>query len=122
MRRPGMVSSAYSCRRDASSAGDRYTRWMQLRLARLCLDCDEVHEAQACPLCASEAFAYLTRWVPAPDRPLPSRTQVPPPVALRGRKVGTWLTGGVAGMTALGIAGWLWRQRDATASQHNPRK
>ena len=42
---------------------------MQLRSARLCLDCDEVHDAQRCPHCASETFAFITRWVPVPDRP-----------------------------------------------------
>jgi hypothetical protein len=41
---------------------------MQLRTARLCLDCEEVHDAQQCPICASEAFAFLSRWVPAPER------------------------------------------------------
>jgi hypothetical protein len=91
---------------------------MQLRVARLCLDCDEVHEAQACPLCASEAFAYLTRWVPTPDRPLRSRASVPPPVPSRGAKIGSWLTGGVVGMTALGIAGWLWRHHDAAPKKN----
>ena len=44
---------------------------MQLQSARLCLDCDEVHDAQQCPSCASETFAFITRWVPVPgpDRP-----------------------------------------------------
>ena len=37
---------------------------MQLTTARLCLNCDEVHDAYACPVCASETFVYLTRWVP----------------------------------------------------------
>ena len=37
---------------------------MQLTTARLCLNCDEVHDAQACPVCVSETFVYLTRWVP----------------------------------------------------------
>ncbi len=41
---------------------------MQLRTARLCLDCDEVHDTQQCPPCASETFAFITRWVPVPDR------------------------------------------------------
>ena len=41
---------------------------MQLSVARVCLDCEEVHDAQACPVCASETFAYLTRWVPVQDR------------------------------------------------------
>jgi hypothetical protein len=36
---------------------------MQLRTARVCLDCEEVHDAQQCPTCASETFAFLTRWV-----------------------------------------------------------
>ena len=41
---------------------------MQLRTARLCLDCEEVHEAQECPVCLSEAFVYMTRWMPAEKR------------------------------------------------------
>ncbi len=36
--------------------------------ARLCLDCEEVHDAQQCPVCASETFTFMTRWVPAPER------------------------------------------------------
>jgi len=41
---------------------------MQLHVARLCLDCNEVHDSQSCPVCGSDAFAYLSRWVPAPER------------------------------------------------------
>ena len=41
---------------------------MQLRRARVCLDCEEVHEAQSCPVCASEAFAYLRTWVQVEER------------------------------------------------------
>ena len=41
--------------------------------ARLCLDCDEVHDAQQCPHCASETFAFITRWVPVPDPDRPDR-------------------------------------------------
>jgi hypothetical protein len=40
---------------------------MQLRNARLCLDCEEVHDAAHCPMCASESFAFITRWVPSPS-------------------------------------------------------
>ena len=51
---------------------------MRLDDARLCLDCEEVHEEQVCPSCGSEAFAYLTRWVqPASDR-APRRRPEPP--------------------------------------------
>lgn len=51
---------------------------MQLRMARLCLDCDEVHDEYRCPVCASDHFTYLTRWVPAPDRRDRSRPATPP--------------------------------------------
>ena len=52
---------------------------MQLKTARLCLNCDEVHDAQACPVCVSETFVYLTRWVPR-SQPV-TRRAVPPRVA-----------------------------------------
>jgi hypothetical protein len=38
---------------------------MRLAVARLCLDCEEVHERDTCPVCGSETFAFLKRWVPA---------------------------------------------------------
>jgi hypothetical protein len=41
---------------------------MTLRKARLCLDCEELHDQRHCPICASEAYAFLTQWVPAPER------------------------------------------------------
>jgi hypothetical protein len=52
---------------------------MQLRNARLCLDCEEVHESQQCPLCASETFVFMTRWVPVPERRQKPRSPEPPP-------------------------------------------
>jgi hypothetical protein len=36
---------------------------MQLSVARLCLDCEEIHDADRCPVCTSEAFGFMTRWV-----------------------------------------------------------
>jgi hypothetical protein len=50
---------------------------MQLRVARLCLDCEEVHDQFRCPVCASDHFTYMTRWVPVPER----RQRPRPPVA-----------------------------------------
>src|SRR6266542_2375659 len=95
---------------------------MQLRIARLCLDCDEIHDGQQCPVCASETFTFITRWVPAPERrsgprPTPSPradvyaalTNETARVSTRGRL----LQGGVLGLTAVGLVGWLMR---------NPRK
>ena len=43
---------------------------MKLTSARLCLDCDDVHDEPHCPSCGSESFAFLTRWVdPGGQRP-----------------------------------------------------
>ncbi len=50
---------------------------MQLRVARLCLDCEEVHDQYRCPLCASDHFTYMTRWVPVPERRHRTRPAVP---------------------------------------------
>jgi hypothetical protein len=63
---------------------------MQLRNARLCLDCEEIHDSAHCPACASESFAFITRWVPTPSsEPAPAgpaavRTERPerPPQSL----------------------------------------
>jgi hypothetical protein len=96
---------------------------MQLRTARLCLDCDEVHDAQQCPLCASETFAYLTRWVPVPDRPpkvsRSADVDAPETVGVYRemlhpveRPRGVWRTvrRGAVGLALFGIAGWALRQ------------
>jgi hypothetical protein len=98
---------------------------MQLRIARLCLDCEELHEAQPCPVCASESFAYISRWVPAPERrrqPRPRTSADADTYAQmlhpsRGSSLRRKVVGGVAGMTALSIAGWLWQRWKATPSE-----
>jgi hypothetical protein len=41
---------------------------MQLRVARLCLDCEELHVADVCPICASQSYAFLSRWLPSEER------------------------------------------------------
>jgi hypothetical protein len=40
---------------------------MRLVNARLCLDCEDVHDQQHCPMCGSESFAFMTRWVTPSD-------------------------------------------------------
>ena len=102
---------------------------MQLRTARLCLDCEEVHDGPRCPSCASETFTFITRWVPAPERrgrPRPTTSpeaelyktllnpQSSPSVARR------LLKPGMVGLTALGIAS-LFLGRKAT-SRSEPRR
>jgi hypothetical protein len=96
---------------------------MQLRAARLCLDCEEVHDAQQCPACASEAFAYLTRWVPSPERgALRPRVPQAPDAEVLGtyremlqpgrppRRTWTMIRRGAVGVALLGLAGWVWRR------------
>lgn len=41
---------------------------MQLRVARLCLDCEELFVGDACPVCASERYAFLSSWLPVEER------------------------------------------------------
>lgn len=93
---------------------------MRLRDARLCLDCDEVHDATLCSACGSESFTYISRWIPAPEaerpeRPLPTerteqtklyRELLADGEPARGRR---FLKRGLLGLTALGVAGWAWR-------------
>lgn len=90
---------------------------MQLRVARLCLDCEEIHDGQTCPVCASESFAFISRWVPAPERrhrPRPivspdadTYTQIMHP---RARSVREEIVRSAMGVVAVTVAGWLWRR------------
>jgi hypothetical protein len=92
---------------------------MQLRNARLCLDCEEVHDAQQCPICASEMFTPITRWVVAPERRTraradPSSSRADIYRALidgenRPSRATRLLKGGAVGMAALGLLGWFVR-------------
>lgn len=88
-----------------------YDTGMQLRRARLCLDCEEIHDAQQCPVCASESFVYLSRWVPAPERrarPRPPGSAFPAPqLPSKGKMVGI----GIASLGIFGLAQWLARGR-----------
>ncbi len=101
---------------------------MRLDDARLCLDCEEIHEEQECPSCGSEAFAFLTRWIQSTG---PKAKLVQPPSATHARSAQTpehlaaWreiadgtpersgrgkkiVTRSLLGLAAMGIAGWAW--------------
>ena len=91
---------------------------MRLSTARLCLDCEEIHEEQVCPICASERFGFISRWVPSPEPQKPRTQQSSPKVEiykelLQGKprnSSGTrMLKQGLIGLTAVGVLGWLWR-------------
>jgi hypothetical protein len=104
---------------------------MQLRMARLCLDCEEVHAEQQCPVCASDHFTYLTRWVPAPERRArPRSPSEPPELAVyqrliappppRGRFLARALLGlGAAGVVGLFLGGHRARARPGPAGGEN---
>jgi hypothetical protein len=104
---------------------------MQLRVARLCLDCEEVHDSLECPVCSSESFAYISRWVPVPERRQRPRSEQEPLnnnaetyrqllAADAGQPaMKRWVTRGAFGVAALGVAGWL-LQRGNSGSQEEP--
>lgn len=98
---------------------------MQLHVARLCLDCEDIHDQQTCPVCSSESFAYLSCWIPAPERrmhprPLPSRETADTYRELLDGKRETsdtrrWVKRGVLGLAAaVSMVGWAWRRKAAT--------
>jgi hypothetical protein len=106
---------------------------MQLDSARLCLDCDEIHDSQICPACGSEAFAFLTRWVKPTSDEHRERRQPPPalPAVIATHPVRTpeqieafrqliegkperpagraLVAKGVVGLAAVSLLGWAWR-------------
>lgn len=68
---------------------------MQLRVARLCLDCEELHTDNACPRCASESYAFLSNWLHVEER---RRWRLPAGQADKsgegiGRSIGRWIRG-----------------------------
>ena len=94
---------------------------MKLHVARLCLDCEEIHDEQACPLCGSASFGYISRWIPAPERRTRPRPVITSPTADTYRELlapdqarsdkSRWLRRGVVGVTAVSLAGWIWRRK-----------
>ena len=90
-----------------AAAGLTYTEGMQLRTARLCLDCEEVHETQECPICLSQAGVFLTKWIPAEERRMrrfPSAIKVTP---VTTRDPVRWVKRGVLGLAVLAASRWL---------------
>ena len=99
---------------------------VQLHIARLCLDCDEVYDQQTCPICSSESFAYISRWIPAPERrarPRPAATESRETLETYRQLLdtdhskpgaGRWLKRGVLGLAAVGLAGWAWRRKSSS--------
>jgi hypothetical protein len=75
---------------------------MQLRVARLCLDCEEVFaNGDTCPICASTHHAFLRQWLPVDERRKrqgrkPGRDRAQPGLAGQwARRLAAWFSGGV---------------------------
>ncbi len=105
---------------------------MRLDDARLCLDCEELHDERECPACGSEAYAFLKRWIKTTGNgserrrdaslapPVPSLRQPPPNEdqldawrrIVEGRPAapgkGKLVVRGLVGLAAMGLAGWAW--------------
>jgi hypothetical protein len=97
-----------------------YTESMQLHAARLCFNCEEVHDEPACPACGSDSFAYLSRWIPTSERPVRVRERPSRETADTYRQLleapheksgkARWMKRGIVGLAAIGMAGWAWRR------------
>ncbi len=107
---------------------------MQLRNARLCLDCEEIHDGAHCPVCASESFAFIRRWVPTPERRArPRDVEAPSKEVLdtyremllpdQKRPTIAWrlVRGGTVSLAVLGMAGWMLR-RNSRSQNHASEK
>jgi hypothetical protein len=82
---------------------------MQLRNARLCLNCEEIHTSGHCPVCASESFAYVSRWIPPEERRREKgsvKAAAPPPS--QGGRPGRWVKRGAAGVAVIAASRILW--------------
>ena len=109
---------------------------MQLRNARLCLDCDEIHEESHCPQCASESFGFIKRWVPASERRArPRQPEIDGAhretittykellaASQEEPRLSTWklVRGGAVSLALIGAAGWMWRRNAHTRSGPSP--
>ena len=113
---------------------------MRLDDARLCLDCEEIHEEQECPACGSEAFGFLTRWIHSTSTPSAAKAaRSPAPVSPHGHtatpeNLAAWqeivdgtpappgrgkkiVTRSLLGLAAMGIAGWAWARTAPSKDQ-----
>src|SRR3954463_14688364 len=100
---------------------------MQLHVARLCMDCDEVHDSQTGPACGSGGFGDIPRWIPAPERRRRPRPLEPSDTAATYRELLSpepqqsgmprWLRRGAVGLAALTAFGWAWQRGTATTTK-----
>src|SRR4051812_40258669 len=93
---------------------------MQLHVARLCLDCQEIHAGPLCPACSSQTYAPLSRWIPAEERRARPRAPDAEDAAETYRRLLNANTNLKAGsrwprriafaVAAASVGGWLWHR------------
>ena len=105
----------------------QYTDIMQLHTARLCFNCEDVHDQPICPACGSDSFAYHQPVDPGVGT---TRADQRAPLAgtaetyrqlldTTGQTSGAkrWMTGGMVGLAAITMAGWAWRRKAASRGE-----
>ena len=94
---------------------------MHLREARLCLDCEELHDQPECPVCLSESFAFVTRWLPPRDRRPPTRAAQPSAATPRPTAVARkWIARGLVGAGLLAIGRLMRPDQGANGAPKDP--
>jgi hypothetical protein len=93
---------------------------MQLHVARLCLDCQEIYAAEQCPACSSQTFAPVSRWIPAQERRTRPRSPQGEDVAETYRRLlepvggvrraSVWPKRIAFVVAAASVGGWLWKR------------
>ena len=93
---------------------------MQLHVARLCLDCQEIHAAARCPSCSSETFVPVSRWIPPQERrarprpddkeELDAYRRLLTPNEEDGKSAPHWPRRIAFVVAAASVGGWLWKR------------
>ena len=69
------------------SQSDDPFQYVELRRAKLCLDCEAIFQGPRCPACTSESFIPVTRWIRPTERvEVPTPAPPPAPAASRPRR------------------------------------
>jgi hypothetical protein len=61
--------------------------YVELRRAKLCLDCEVIFEGLQCPACTSETYVPVTRWIRPTERVEAPKPAPPPPPPSKPRRL-----------------------------------
>jgi hypothetical protein len=105
-------------REKSSQQEPDFFSYIELRRARLCLDCEMIFEGPQCPACTSESFVPITRWIRptehrSVERPSAAQAPAPPPKSKGLLKKSLYL-----GLGAYGV----WKMLFEPGKPRRPRK